>query len=81
MATNTRVEDDSLGNRQTNQVLTYNGTELVKSTVTNSYSNAMGVSTFTWSNGNLVSVDLGSLIVTYEYSDKVSSEGDYFHWA
>ncbi len=60
-----------------NTAYEYNGIELSKSTLTSALGGDTFITTYTWSGGNLISIDFGSSILTLNYSiDKPSQTGD-----
>lgn len=79
-----RIEYDQAGTNWAERVYEYSGTELMKSTLTKS-SGSISISTYTWSNGNLVKritkVDgAPNQELTYEYyTDKPYQPGDAWH--
>ncbi|MEP7372732.1 MAG: hypothetical protein ABI675_05035 [Chitinophagaceae bacterium] len=80
MASNVRTEIDLTGNNWHNKAYEYNGTELIKSTLTLSAGTTSIVATYTWLNGNMVSVISGSVTNTFDYyPDKVSQGGPAFN--
>lgn len=82
MASNIRTENDETGTNWSNQALEYNGTELIKSTSTNSSGGAATISAITWSGGNMITVTSGSSTSTIEYyTDKPAQTGDYLSLA
>jgi hypothetical protein len=78
LASNVKTENNVAGTVWDNTVYEYSGTELIKSTNTNSAGDPAGISTFTWSGGNMVSITSGSSTsaISY-YTDKPSQTGDY----
>ncbi|HEX4849436.1 MAG TPA: hypothetical protein VFV08_01455 [Puia sp.] len=79
LATNVRTDLDSLGTNWSNIIYEYNGQELSRSTQTSSTNGRPVVSTYTWSNQNLVLIvtDTTSETLGY-YLDKPVQAGDYF---
>jgi hypothetical protein len=79
LATNVRTEQDAAGTVWSNTKLEYNGEELAKSTNTSSTGSTPTITTYSWSNGNLVSETSGSGTINYEYyTDKLWQMGDYW---
>jgi hypothetical protein len=82
MATNIRTEHNMSGTDWNNDALEYSGTQLIKSTSTSSSGGTPSVSTYSWTNGNMVSSTSGSSVTTIDYfTDKSAQEGDYLHIA
>ena len=78
LASNVKTENNETGTLWDNTVFEYSGTELIKSTDTNSAGDPVVVTTFTWSGGNLVSITTGSSTSTLVYyTDKPAQTGDY----
>jgi hypothetical protein len=79
LATNVRTENNVTGTLWDNTLYEYSGTELIKSTNTNSAGDPVAISAFTWSGGNLASITSGSStsVLAY-YTDKPAQTGDYF---
>jgi hypothetical protein len=71
---------DELGDRWDERIYEYNGTEVIKETLT-SYLGSGLITTFTWQDGNMVAIYVGGVLSsTMEYYlDKSSATGDYFH--
>lgn len=68
---------DSNGTFQSNIAYEYNGIELSRSIQTTASGGNPDTVTYTWSGGNLVSIDFGSGILTSNYStDQPSQTGD-----
>ena len=80
LTANIRTEIDITGNNWHNKAYEYNGVELIKSTLTFSTGTSSSVTTYTWSNGNMVSVTSASVtnILDY-YLDKPNQGGDAFN--
>ena len=79
LASNVRTENNVAGTSWDNTLYEYSGTELIKSTYTNSAGDPVEISTFTWSGGNLTSITSGSSTTTISYyTDKPAQPGDYF---
>jgi hypothetical protein len=83
LAVNIRTENDAAGTVWTNQAQQFNGTEILTSTLTSSSGGSPSVTTFTWSNGNMISATSGgSPTTTLEYdTNKPAQTGDYLHLA
>jgi hypothetical protein len=79
LSTNVRTENNVTGTLWDNTLYEYSGTELIKSTNTNSAGDPVDISSFTWNGGNLVSITSGSStsVIAY-YTDKPAQTGDYF---
>jgi hypothetical protein len=78
LASNVKTENNVAGTVWDNTLYEYSGTELIKSTGTNSAGDPASISTFAWSGGNLVGITSGSSTstITY-YTDKPAQTGDY----
>jgi hypothetical protein len=83
LAVNIRTEDDQTGTVWTNQAQQFNGTEISKSTSTSSTGGTPSVTTFGWSNGNMITATFGggSPTTLEYYTDKPAQTGDYLHLA
>jgi len=83
LASNVRVEDDLTGATWSNTSYEYNGDELSRSTSTSSAGGAPSVSTYTWSDGNMISATTDPTgpmpsTSTFEYyTDKPRQNGDF----
>jgi hypothetical protein len=79
LASNVRIELDSLGTNWSNTAYEYNGQELSKSTFTSSGSVTPVVSTYTWNNQNMVKIITDTVTQTFGYYlDRPRQTGDYF---
>ena len=79
LAINVRIEYDETGTIWNNQFFEYSGDELSKSTNTSSDLPKPIITTYTWSNGNMVSAKTDTTTTTYGYyTDKLRQTGDYF---
>lgn len=80
LATNVRIEQNVSGTLWSNAFYEYNGTELIRVTSTSSSNPTPIISTITWTNGNLISINSGTSGSTLEYfTDKPAQAGDYLH--
>jgi len=71
---------DGNGETLSNTLNEYSGTELHKSTVTGSTPGDTVITTYTWSDGNLVSSLSQSNVVNYHYSSSIlSQDGDFWN--
>jgi hypothetical protein len=78
LATNIRTENNIAGTDWLNDAFEYNGEEISRSTHTASTGGSPTITTYTWSNHNLVSETLGSITTTYDYyTDKPRQNGDF----
>jgi hypothetical protein len=78
LATNVKLEHNASGTDWSNGFYEYSGTEVIRITTTTS-TNPPITSTITWNNGNLTSINSGSIGQTLEYyTDKPAQTGDYF---
>ena len=80
LATNVRIENNVAGTEFTNDSFEYNGEELTRSTSTSSFDATSRITTFTWFNGNMVTITSGGTIIeSREYfTDKPRQIGDFF---
>lgn len=78
LASNVRTENNVTGTLWDNTLYEYSGTELIKSTDTNSAGDPADVSSFTWSGGNLTGITGTSTETLAYYTDKPAQTGDYF---
>ena len=67
MGLNVRTDDDSTGTSWLNQSYAYDGDELMRSTTTASYSSIVAISSYSWSNHNMVSIAAGATISSLKY--------------
>ncbi len=78
LAINVRTETNTNGSEWSNTFYEYTGTELAKSTFTSSAGGSATVSTYVWTNGNLVSSKTDTTISTLDYyTDKPRQPGDF----
>ncbi|MFT3980422.1 MAG: hypothetical protein QM687_08135 [Ferruginibacter sp.] len=74
---NLRTEYDITGNSWANMLYEYNGTELIKLTITTSSSGASLINRYYWNSGNLDSITDGTNTLSYEYyTDEAYRIGD-----
>ncbi len=80
LATNVRIENNTAGTQFTNDAFEYTGNELAKQTSTSSFDPNPRITTYTWFNGNMVSIASGGAITeSREYfTDKPRQDGDFF---
>lgn len=80
LATNVRIKNNIAGTEFTNDAFEYNGTELAKQTSTSSFNPQPRVSTYTWFNGNMITVSSnGAITESRDYfTDKPLQAGDVF---
>ncbi len=80
LAVNVRTDDDSTGKYPwLNQSYAYDGDELMRSTTTASYSSIVAISSYSWSNHNMVSIAAGATTSSLEYyTNEPEQIGDYF---
>ncbi len=76
---NVRTETNSTGTEWNNNVYEYNGTQVVKRTFTTSSGTTPWVSSYSWSDGNMVSASSPDGVTQYEFHlDRPMQVGDYF---
>lgn len=80
LATNVRTENNAAGTAFTNVAFEYIGEELMKSTGTSSSNPNPIITTFTWVNGNLITITSGGTIIERRdyFTDKPRQIGDFF---
>jgi len=79
LATNVKTYTGASATDWDNTTYEYNGEELKRSTYTSSTGGNPSVTTYTWSNHNLVSQISGTDTARFEYyTDKPIQDGDYF---
>ena len=83
LATNVRIENNAAGTLFINNSFEYSGEELMKSRSTSSSDPNPRITTFTWVNGNLITITSGGAIIeTRDYfTDKPRQIGDFFSFS
>lgn len=78
LASNARIESDMAGTNWQNYFYEYNGSEVIKQTLTNSMGSTPEVTTLTWSGGNVIAISAAGYTQALEYyTDKSARAGDY----
>jgi len=78
LAINVRAETGASGANWNNTFYEYNGDELAKSTLTTSIGGSPVITTYSWSNHNMVSSTTDTTTTNFAYySDKLRQSGDY----
>jgi hypothetical protein len=83
LAVNLRIENSISGTPFTNDAFEYNGSEITKQTSTSSLDPKPKITTYTWLNGNLISISTGGATIERReyFTDRLRQVGDFFSFS